>query len=231
MINVEFIFDRDCPNVKSTRINLMKAFSITKLNAHWKEWSRNSDKAPDYARKHGSPTILINGKDIVGVEPESGANCCRVYEGAGVPSVKLISSKLLEVTNLSHSKNNKLFGFLGTASIGPGVGAAFLAKAACPFCYPAIAGFLSSIGLGFLFKGAYFYVLVTLFLAITLFGLGFRAKSRRGYGPLYLGVFGAVIAIVFHYLKNDVFYIGIGVLVVASIWNLVPLKKQCDACN
>lgn len=232
MLNVEFIFDKDCPNVKSTRANLMKAFSNTNLNARWKEWDRNSDKAPVYAKKHGSPTILINGVDIMGVEPESGANCCRVYEGSGVPSVELVSSKLMEAANSFPSENSKLFGFLGTASIGPGLGAAFLAKAACPLCYPAIAGFLSSVGLGFLFKGAYFYVLVALFLGITLFGLGFRAKSRRGYGPLYLGVFGAVIAIVFHYLKNDyVFYIGIGVLVVASIWNLVPLKKQCDACN
>tara|TARA_B100001248_G_C27381996_1_gene457484 strand:+ start:1135 stop:1833 length:699 start_codon:yes stop_codon:yes gene_type:complete len=232
MLNVEFIFDKDCPNVKSTRANLMKAFSNTKLNARWKEWDRNSDKAPDYAKKHGSPTILINGIDIMGVEPKSGANCCRVYEGAGVPSVELVSSKLMEATNSSPAPNHKLFGFLGTASIGPGVGAALLAKAACPLCYPAIAGFLSSIGLGFLFKGAYFYLLVAFFLGVALFGLGFKAKSRRGYGPLYLGSFGAALAIVFHYLTNDyVFYFGIGILIIASIWNLIPVRKHCDACN
>lgn len=232
MLNVEFIFDKDCPNVKSTRANLMKAFSKAKLSAQWKEWDRNSEEAPEHAKMHGSPTVLINGKDIMGVEPETGANCCRVYEGAGVPSVELLVSKLLETKNTSSTNSNKLFGFLGTVSIGPGVGAAFLAKASCPFCYPAIAGFLTSIGLGFLFKGTYFYTLMAVFLGVALFGLGFKAKARRGFGPLFLGIFGSIVAMVFHYFKNDyIFYFGIGVLIIASVWNLNPVKKQCIACN
>ena len=232
MLNVELIFDEDCPNVKETRANLMKAFSSAKLSTKWKEWDRNSDKSPEYARKHGSPTILINGKDIMGVEPVDGANCCRVYEGAGIPSVSLITSKLTSFQNVSRASNNKLFGFLGTASIGPGVGAALLAKASCPLCYPAIAGFLSSIGLGFLFKGAYFYILMSVFIGVTLFGLGFKAKSRRGYTPLYLGIVGSVTALIFHYRQNDyLFYFGIGILIFASIWNLIPMKQNCTACN
>lgn len=64
MLNVEFIFDKDCPNVKSTRANLMKAFSKAKLSAQWKEWDRNSEEAPEHAKIHGSPTVLINGKAI-----------------------------------------------------------------------------------------------------------------------------------------------------------------------
>ncbi len=232
MLNVEFIFDKDCPNVKETRANLLKAFSSVKLSAKWKEWDRNSGKSPEYARKHGSPTILINGKDIMGVEPVDGANCCRVYEGAGVPSVNLIASKLTNSCNDLKGRKNKLFGFLGTASIGPGVGAAFLAKASCPLCYPAMAGFLSSIGLGFLFRGTDFYILMSFFLGIALFGLGFKAKSRRGYAPLYLGIVGSIIALTFHYRQNDsLFYFGIGILFFASIWNLIPMKRNCTNCN
>lgn len=232
MLKVEFVFDNDCPNVKATRTNLMKAFSRAKLNAYWKEWDRNSEDTPGYAKKHGSPTILIAGKDIMGVEPESNANCCRVYEGAGAPSVEMITSELINSMTSESSKSNKLFGFVGTASIGPGVGAAFLAKASCPFCYPAIAGFLSSIGLGFLFKGVSFYILMSIFFGIVLFGLGFKAKSRRGYRPLYLGILGSVLAMMFHYVKNDYgFYFGTTVLIIASIWNLVPMKKQCNICN
>jgi mercuric ion transport protein len=232
MLNVEFIFDKDCPNVKATRKNLMKAFSQKNMNAQWKEWDRNSEEAPHYARKHGSPTILINGIDIMGVAPESNANCCRVYEGDGVPSIDLISSKLSEVSNFPTKSSKNLFGFLGTASIGPSVGAALLAKATCPLCYPAIAGFLSSIGLGFLFKGTYFYIFMSVFLGVALFGLGYKAKLRRGFMPFFLGLIGSTLALIFHYMKNDyIFYFGIGILVIASIWNLIPVKKQCNVCN
>ena len=112
MLNVEFIFDKDCPNIKSTRTNLMKAFSQAKLNAQWREWDRNLKESPIYARKHGSPTILINGIDIMGVEPESNANCCRVYEGTGVPTVDLISSKLLEAKSLPPKGSNNLLSFV-----------------------------------------------------------------------------------------------------------------------
>lgn len=230
MLRVEFIYDKDCPNIKATRSNLMKAFSEAKLNAKWKEWDRNSDESPEYAKKHGSPTILINGKDIMGVEPESGANCCRVYNGSGVPSVDLITKKLS--APIEERQSNKAFGFLGTFSIGPGVGAALLAKASCPLCYPAIAGFLSSIGLGFLFKGANFYLLMSFFLMIALFGLGFKANTRRGYVPLYVGIVGAITALLFHYLNNQYLsYLGIGFLVLASIWNLIPVKQNCSECN
>ncbi len=232
MLNVELIIDKDCPNVNATRANLMRAFSQTNLKACWKEWDRNSKEAPDYAKKHGSPTLLINGNDLMGVESHTRANCCRVYEGSGTPSVELITSKLSEFKVSQQSKGHRLFGFLGTVSIGPSMGAAFLAKASCPFCYPAIAGFLTSLGLGFLFKGTYFYILMSLFLGVALFGLGFKASSRKGYGPLFLGSLGAVVALVFHYLKNDyVFYLGISVLIIASIWNLLPARKLCNTCK
>lgn len=73
---------------------------------------------------------------------------------------------------------------------------------------------------------------MAIFLGVALFGLGYRAKSRRGFVPLYLGTFGAIVAMVFHYFKNDyVFFFGIGVLIIASVWNLIPVKKHCDACN
>lgn len=228
MLSVEFIFDKDCPNVKETRANLMRAFSKVGITATWKEWDRNSDKSPNYARKYGSPTILVNGKDIVDVTPESDANCCRLYDGGGIPSAQLISEKL----SAKQNEGNKLFGFLGTFSIGPGVGAALLAKASCPLCYPAIAGFLSSIGLGFLFKGTYFYILMSVFLMIALVGIGYRAIERRGYKPLALGFVSSVTAIFGHYLENQIiFYIGIVLLVAASIWNLIPKKENCNNCN
>jgi len=40
----------------------------------------------------------------------------------------------------------------------PGIGAALLPNATCPACWPVYAGILSSLGLGFLMTGAYFYL-------------------------------------------------------------------------
>lgn len=96
-LNIELIYDLDCPNVEDMRKQLLKAFAETKLKASWKEWDRNNDESPSYAKKYGSPTLLVNGKDIANQEG-SGANCCRVYidkDGMKkVPSVDMIIKAL-----------------------------------------------------------------------------------------------------------------------------------------
>jgi len=96
-LKIELIYDLDCPNVEAMRGQLSKALAESKIDANWKEWDRNSEQSPEYARKYGSPTLLINGKDISGQE-ESDENCCRVYldkDGMKkVPSVEMIRKVL-----------------------------------------------------------------------------------------------------------------------------------------
>ena len=92
---VELITDRDCPNVEATREQLRQAFVAVGEPPAWDEWDRAADDAPLYARSYGSPTVLVDGRDVVGGETESDANCCRVYQGAdgrlqGIPSVEEI---------------------------------------------------------------------------------------------------------------------------------------------
>lgn len=225
MVKVEFIYDRNCPNIESTRANLLSAFSLLKATPRWTEWDRNSDESPQYARRFGSPTILINGRDLINGQP-SDSNSCRLYNGSGTPPIDMIANAI----NFEHSAGKKA-GILGTFSIGPGVGAALLAKASCPFCYPAIAGFLTSIGAGFLFKGTYFLILMSIFFAVALFGLFYKAKLRRGYYPFFTGLVGVVLALFAKHFATDVgFYFGIGILLAASIWNLIPVKANCSAC-
>jgi hypothetical protein len=132
---------------------------------------------------------------------------------------------------VNDQKEGKAAGKVGAVSIGPGLGAAILAKASCPLCYPAIGGFLTSIGLGFLFEGVNFYILAGLFIFLALFGLAFKAKSRRGYNPFWLGIVGIVIGVLGRYFAIEIlFYIGVIVLAGASVWNLTPKKKVCSAC-
>ena len=92
---VELVYDRDCPNVDAARAALRCAFAEVGVAPAWGEWDRSVRESPSYARGYGSPTILVNGKDVAGAEPNTGADCCRLYtsdEGGlrGVPSVEQI---------------------------------------------------------------------------------------------------------------------------------------------
>jgi len=118
----------------------------------------------------------------------------------------------------------------------PGFGFALLPKLACPACWPAYAGLLSSLGLGFLVSSTYLIPLTVVFLAVAVGALGFRARTRHGYGPFFLGVIAAAVVVIgkFGYEYSAVTYAGLGVLVIASLWNTRPTSvapgPPCPAC-
>lgn len=113
----------------------------------------------------------------------------------------------------------------------PGIGFALLPKLACPLCWPAYAGVLSSLGLGFLISTSYLFALTTAFLFLTLASFGFRAKQRRGYGPLLLGAAGSAVFLMdkFYLASTVVMYLGLGTLVTASVWNMWP-RRVVESC-
>ena len=111
MIKVELIYDRDCPNVGRARQQLQRAFSEVGLTPQWQEWDRRDPAAPAYVRHYGSPTLLINGKDVAGQAETQGVDCCRVYidhKGClqGVPPVELIISALRNVSHIVTTNHN-----------------------------------------------------------------------------------------------------------------------------
>ncbi len=239
MPKVELIYDSDCPNVAAARANLFKAFPQAGLSLEWTEWERSARGAPAYARRYGSPTILVEERDVSGESTGSAGATCRVYldsseANKGVPSVEMIAHALSRTSLVGRS--GKGAGVFGGLAIGPGAAAAFLAKAACPLCYPAIGGLLSSLGLGFLFDGAYFAAIAALFLAVVLFGLAYRAKARRGYGPLGLGLAASAVVIASKFVWDEtaLLYLGVAGLVAASAWNLIPKRVvttgSCPSC-
>ncbi|MDZ7736725.1 MAG: hypothetical protein U5P41_11975 [Gammaproteobacteria bacterium] len=78
MPKVELIYDRDCPNVGPARGQLLRAFAEAGgMPARWREWRRDDPDSPDYVRHYGSPTVLIDGRDIQPVE--AGGDNCRIY--------------------------------------------------------------------------------------------------------------------------------------------------------
>ena len=92
-MKIELIYFDGCPNADKARKNLKKAFEEGGIDAGWTEWEQKNPKAPAYVRQYGSPTILVDGKDIAGMPDGSGAPSCRLYDG-GAPSVALIKSRL-----------------------------------------------------------------------------------------------------------------------------------------
>ncbi len=112
----------------------------------------------------------------------------------------------------------------------PGVGLSLLPKIACPACWPAYAGLLSSVGLGFLIPNtAYLLPLTAIFLLVALGMLAFRVRGRHGYGPLAIGVVSSSLILFgkFSLASNPVFYAGLGLLIVASVWNSWPVASHC----
>src|SRR5258707_11756542 len=106
----------------------------------------------------------------------------------------------------------------------PGVGVPMLPKLACPACWPAYAGLLSSVGLGFFISTVYLLPLTVVFLVVALTALVFRANKRRGYGPFVLGlVAGSAVLLGSFVLElNLIVYSALGLLVIASLWNGWP---------
>ncbi len=100
MIEVELIYDSDCPAAAQARENLRKALLLAGLEPRWVEWERSSPDSPERVRAYGSPTILVGGRDVAGSEA-AGAACCRIYQPrpgrfAPVPPVELILAALRE---------------------------------------------------------------------------------------------------------------------------------------
>ena len=235
-MKVELIYDIGCPNVAAARARLREAFASVGLTPQWHEWKRADDGAPEYVHGYGSPTILVDGRDIASDAPVAGESACRLYaDRAG----KLSGSPALHDLQAAFRKAN----FTGLAPIEsvkqtmptlPAVGLALLPKLTCAACWPAYAALLSSLGIGFVDYTPYLLPLTTAFLVITLWMLVYRVANRRGYAPFALGAVASVVVLVGKFkLDSDLaLYGGITLLVGASLWNAWPTdaRATCDTC-
>ena len=118
----------------------------------------------------------------------------------------------------------------------PGVGVSMLPKLACPACWPAYAGLLSSIGLGFLISTTYLLPMTAVSLALAAGTMAYGAKKRRGYGPLLLGLIAgsAILLGKFAWEHKPTMYSAFGLLVIASLWNAWPrraIPTEATTCS
>jgi len=91
---IDFIYDRDCAHAEIARENLIDALSRALLPCTWTEYCVADADLPAYARGFGSPTVLIDTRDVAGAAPGV-APLVRLYDNhRGAPSVEQILAAL-----------------------------------------------------------------------------------------------------------------------------------------
>lgn len=228
--SIEFIYQPDCPNVDATRAALRQALVAAGQTPRWREWNSALSNCPPHARAYGSPTILVNGRDIAGAEP-SHAPACRIYRDAagrvsGVPSTDLIASALharAEPTRL-----------LGGFAVLPILGVTLLPKLTCAACWPAYSAALASVGIGFFDYTPYLSGLLAVAVAITAIVLVRQARRQRRYAPLLLGAVGAGMLMVAKVGLDyaTITYVGATLLALATFCSSWAAgRSNCAACS
>jgi len=114
----------------------------------------------------------------------------------------------------------------------PAIGLAFLPKLVCPVCWPVYTTLLSSMGIGFVNYTPYLMPLTFVFVLVAVGTILYRAKTRKGYGPFVVGLFASIILLLgkFAFNSDSALFVGVGFLVIASLWNAWPQKNKDDFC-
>jgi hypothetical protein len=234
--SVELIYDADCPNVAQARSLLIKAFTQTGVSARWREWERSAPDSPEYARRYGSPTILVNDRDVGGGAPGAGDAACRIYsDGNGklsrIPPLEAVCSALMSA---SPGKPARTRWQAVMASL-PAVGAAALPKLTCPLCFPAYAAVLSALGLEFVNYTPYLLQLTAAFLVVTLAVLAVQTGRSGNVHPLLLGIAASALVLIgkFQFESEWLTLGGIVALIVAIFFGSHTKSlaiASCPAC-
>lgn len=217
---VELIYDADCPNVAQARSLLIKAFTQTGVSARWREWERGAPDSPDYARSYGSPTLLVDGKDVAGAAPVAGIGACRVYaDGEGrlsrTPPLDAVCSALLNATPGKPARTR----WRAFAASVPAVGVALLPKLTCPLCFPAYAAILGALGLEFVDYTPYLLPLTASFLAAAVIVLALQTRRTGNGYPLLMGIAASALVLIGKFqFESDWLTVGGIVLLVAAVF-------------
>ena len=235
-MRVEIIYDADCPNLAATRSLLIEAFTKSSASARWREWQRSAPDTPAYAKGYGSPTILVDGKDVGGMNTQTRAASCRVYSSQDgslrrTPTLEMICSALLA----DHKPASDRGRFRAVVASLPAIGTALLPKLTCPLCWPAYAAVLSALGLGFVDYTPYLLPATLAFLATAVGTLAIGARRSGRLMPLVLGLASSVVVLVGKFAVDSAWVTDGGIaLLVGAIFLAARARTvqptSCPAC-
>ena len=92
-MSIELLGFPSCPNTPAIRKSLESALRALNRESKFVEVNLESLSPSDARLGWGAPTILINGRDLMGMPPTSRGLSCRAYPG-GVPSAEEVSRRL-----------------------------------------------------------------------------------------------------------------------------------------
>lgn len=100
-MKVELLYFKGCPNISIARKNLSDAFAKAGVAPQWNEVDLNDPNLQKELKGYGSPTILVDGKDVTGIVAEGESLSCRTYyntkgEITGAPNAEIIAKTILE---------------------------------------------------------------------------------------------------------------------------------------
>jgi mercuric ion transport protein len=88
---VELVYFPGCPHVEAARTALRGALERSGLAPVWQEWDQTTRAAPARVQGLGSPTILINQRDVTGPSAPTAGRACRAD---GIPRSEVILAVL-----------------------------------------------------------------------------------------------------------------------------------------
>ncbi len=88
---VELVYFSGCPNADLARGNIREALVKVGREDRWVEWNQEGTGAPARYKDLSSPTVLVNGQDVMGI---SGTGLGRSCRAGGAPSVRQITKAI-----------------------------------------------------------------------------------------------------------------------------------------
>ena len=96
-VNLQFLSFPSCPNTPQLRQRLTKALAELGIDLEITEVDLMDLEKGDPRLRYGSPTILINGADLMGKGPSAQPGlACRIYADGGLPSLDELLQRLQE---------------------------------------------------------------------------------------------------------------------------------------
>jgi len=123
---------------------------------------------------------------------------------------------------MEKSKSCSVAGICGVATVG----------LFCPLCIPAIAVFLSSLGLGFLATKEAVWTLLVIVSIMLFLGLLWGYRSHRNLFPLIVGILGIAAIPLGNYvvMSRILTYAGVVAVIIAGTSNLLLKHKANNTC-
>ncbi len=93
-MQIDLVYFEGCPHAAAARERLREALTSLGSSALWNEWDTGEAGTPERVRGFSSPTVLVNGLDVEGKAPTTGAGCAV----GGGPSFDVLRDVLLRAS-------------------------------------------------------------------------------------------------------------------------------------